>query len=176
MIREVKKIDISDEVIEIKNVNYKRLQKMGVPPIQKGIDFAFRLAASKKRTGILLALASSAPKEEIMINLKQIGLENGFDLIISGSEDLKAYKDDEGTNKPKPYIYIESAKRLGIAPEFCLVFEDTKAGIDAAASAGMIAVAVPNPFTRTHDFSNASFIIESYEELTSFDVLNMCEK
>jgi beta-phosphoglucomutase len=118
-----------------------------------------------------LALASSAPKEEILVNLKQMGLENAFDLIISGSDDLREYVDAEGTNKPKPYIYIESAKRLGISPACCLVFEDTKAGVDAAARAGMVAVAVPNQFTLTHDFSNAHQVISSYEEFSSFDVL-----
>jgi beta-phosphoglucomutase len=173
MIREAKNIDILEEVIEVKNGKYKLLQKHGVPPIPEMVSFALRLVESKQQLSVRLALASSAPKEEILANLKQIGLENAFDLIISGSDDLEAYTDAEGTNKPKPYIYIESAKRLGISPEFCLVFEDTKAGVDAAASAGMVAVAVPNQFTLTHDFSNAYRIISSYEEFASFGVLTM---
>lgn len=171
MIRDAKNMPIPDEVIEIKNVKYKHLQKQGVPPIPEMVNFALRLAKSKQELGVQLALASSAPKEEILSNLKQIGLENIFDLIISGSNDLNAYRDPEGTNKPKPYIYIESAKRLGISPEFCLVIEDTKAGVDAAASAGMIVIAVPNQFTLTHDFASAHRIIYSYKEFSSFDVL-----
>lgn len=171
MIRDAKNIDISEEVIEVKNGKYKHLQKQGVPPIPEMVSFALCLVESKQQLGIRLALASSAPKEEILLNLKQIGLENAFDLIISGSDDLNEYIDAEGTNKPKPYIYIELAKRLGISLECCLVFEDTKAGVDAAASAGMVAVAVPNQFTLTHDFSNAHRIISSYEEFSSFDVL-----
>ncbi len=171
MIREAKKMDISDEVIEVKNGKYKHLQKQGVPPIPEMVSFALRLFESKQKLGIRLALASSAPTEEILANLKQIGLEHVFDLIISGSDDLREYADAEGTNKPKPYIYIESAKRLGISPEFCLVFEDTKAGVDAAASAGMVVVAVPNQFTSTHDFVNADQIISSYEGFASLDVL-----
>ena len=171
MIRDAKNIDISEEVIEVKNDKYKHLQKQGVPPIPEMVSFALSLVEYKQQLGIRLALASSAPKEEILVNLKQIGLENAFDLIISGSDDLREYIDAEGTNKPKPYIYIESAKLLGISPEFCLVFEDTKAGVDAAASAGMVAIAVPNQFTLTHDFSNAHQIISSYEEFASFDVL-----
>lgn len=171
MIRDAKNIDISEEVIEVKNRSYKHLQKQGVPPIPEMVSFALRLVESKEQLGIRLALASSAGKEEILVNLKQIGLENAFDLIISGSDDLSEYIDAEGTNKPKPYIYIESAKQLGISPEFCLVFEDTKAGVDAAASAGMVAIAVPNQFTLTHDFSNAHQVISSYEAFASFDVL-----
>jgi HAD superfamily hydrolase (TIGR01509 family) len=38
--------------------------------------------------------------------------------------------------------------RLGVAPEFCLVFEDTDMGIQAATSAGMASVKVPPPWER----------------------------
>ncbi len=112
-----------------------------------------------------MGLASSAPHEEILNNLKQIGLSEAFDLIISGSDDLDSYVDAEGKNKPKPYIYIESAKRLGVSPSKCLVFEDTTAGIEAAFGAGMIAIAVPNRFTLHQDFSKAAQIIYSYKDL-----------
>ena len=86
------------------------------------VDFAKALSENKERLALKLGLASSAPKEEILINLKQVGLENAFDLVISGSDDLEKYIDEEGKNKPKPYIYIEAAKRLNIFPELCLVF------------------------------------------------------
>ena len=176
MIREAKNVDIPQTIIKVKTGKYRLLQKQGVPPIQEMVSFVLHLFESKQQSGIRLALASSAPKEEILANLRQIGLENAFEFIISGSDDLDAYTDIEGTNKPKPYIYIELAKRLGISPEFCLVFEDTKAGVDAAASAGMVAVAVPNRFTLTHDFSNAHRIISSYEEFTSSDILIQISK
>ena len=97
-------------------------------------------------------------------------MENAFDLVISGSDDLDDYVDAEGKNKPKPYIYIEASKRLNILPEFCLVFEDTTAGVDAAADAGMIPIAVPNQFTLNHDFSKAIRVFSSYEELPSIEV------
>ena len=142
-IKEAKKIEIPDEIIEVKNAKYKTLQSQGVPAIQAMVDFARHLSANKGRLGLALGLASSAPKAEILTNLRQIGLESAFDLVISGSDDLDDYVDAEGKNKPKPYIYIEASKRLNILPEFCLVFEDTKAGIDAAAYAGMIPIAVP---------------------------------
>jgi HAD superfamily hydrolase (TIGR01509 family) len=169
-IRQSKKIEISDEIIELKNGKYKGLQKRGVPAIQAMVDFARRLSANKSKLGLSLGLASSASKSEILTNLRQIGLENAFDLVISGSDDLDDYVDAEGVNKPKPYIYIEASKRLDILPEFCLVFEDTKAGVDAAADAGMIPIAVPNQFTLHHDFSKAIRIFSSHEDLPSIEV------
>jgi len=168
-IKQSKQIEISDEIIEIKNAKYKILQEQGVPAIQAMVDFARHLSVNKGRLGLSLGLASSAPKAEILANLRQIGLENAFDLVISGSDDLDDYVDEEGKNKPKPYIYIEASKRLNILPEFCLVFEDTKAGVDAAADAGMIPIAVPNQFTLNHDFSKALRIFASHEELFSIE-------
>lgn len=164
MIRQ-QKGDISEDVIGLKNAKYRILQKQGVLPIQEMVAFAKALSEGRKTLGIKLGLASSAPQEEILLNLQQIGLENAFDLIISGSDDLEEYEDAEGKNKPKPYIYIEAAKRLQINPSKCLVFEDTMAGVVAAASAGMIAIAVPNQFTMQQDFSNATKVIASYADL-----------
>lgn len=165
-IRQLKKMEISDEVIGLKNARYTALQKKGVPAIEAMVDFARYLSAHKSKFGLVLGLASSAPREEILANLRQIGLENAFDLVISGSDDLGDYGDPEGKNKPKPYIYMEASKRLRLPPESCLVFEDTTAGIDAAAEAGMIPIAIPNSFTRGHDFSKAAQVLSSHEELS----------
>lgn len=169
-IKRLKKVEIPEEIIEIKDSKYKMLQKQGVPRIQAMVDFARHLSANKSKLGLVLGLASSASKEEILTNLQQIGLENAFDLVISGSDDLNDYVDAEGKNKPKPYIYIEAAKRLNILPELCLVFEDTKAGVDAAADAGMIPIAIPNQFTLSHDFSKALRVFLSHEELPPIEI------
>jgi beta-phosphoglucomutase-like phosphatase (HAD superfamily) len=50
---------------------------------------------------------------------------------------------DEGLpGKPEPAIFLEAAKRMGISPEACIVFEDAPFGIEAARRAGMRAVAL----------------------------------
>ena len=98
------------------------------------------------------------------MNLKHIGLEHAFDFIVSGSDDLESYIDDQGKNKPKPYIYLEASKRLNIPPEHCLVFEDSEAGIEAATTAGMIAIAIPNWMTKEQNFSKANRVINSISE------------
>ncbi len=165
MLRKLKNLEIPEKVIEKRNSHYRLLQQEGVPPIQEMIDFARRLSKGKEKLGIKLGLASSAPMEEILHNLRQIGLDNAFDLVISGTDDLGSYSDAEGKNKPKPYIYIEAAKRLAIDPSKCLVFEDTNAGVEAAAGAGMIAIGVPNRFTIHQDFSKATQVISSNSQI-----------
>lgn len=50
---------------------------------------------------------------------------------------------DEGLpGKPEPAIFLEAARRIGVAPEHCIVFEDAPLGIEAARRAGMRAVAI----------------------------------
>jgi len=116
MIEKLKNTSIPKEVIELKNARYQILQKQGVSPINEMIAFAKRFAEEKITLGIKLGRASSAPLREILENLAQAGPENCFDLIISGSNDLDDYVDETGKNKPKPYIYIEAAKRLNVSP------------------------------------------------------------
>ncbi len=170
MIETVKNRSIPEEVIESKNAKYRILQKQGVVPIYDMIALAKRLNEKKRVLGIKLGLASSASREEILENLGQIGLKNCFDVIVSGSDDLDDYVDVEGKNKPKPYIYIEAAKRLGVTPSKCLVFEDTAAGIEAASTGGMIAIAVPNRFTLQQDFSSAAGVVYFYKNLLQEEV------
>ncbi len=170
MIEQSKKLKLPEKIMDLKNEKYKAFQKKGIEAIQPMVDFVRTLSENKQSLVLKLGLASSASKEEILNNLQQVGLENVFDLVISGCDDLEGYIDEEGKNKPKPYIYIEAAKRLNILPEFCLVFEDTAAGVDAAAGAGMTVIAVPNSLTMKQDFSKASAIFSSYNELPSIEV------
>ena len=154
-----------DEILDKKNQAYKQLQEQEIPPIKPAILLAKKLSIEKTKLNIKLALASSAPRIEILRNLKAIGLEDVFDVIISGNDDLKDIVDKEGTNKPKPYIYQRLAEWLRLKPENCVVFEDTNAGVIAAATAGMSVFAVPNRFTLYHDFSKATRILNSLAEL-----------
>jgi len=55
---------------------------------------------------------------------------------------------DEGfSGKPTPAIFLEAARRIGVAPERCIVFEDAPFGIEAARRGGMRAVAVCSTHT-----------------------------
>lgn len=162
-----KKINLpAEKVIREKNEIYKKLHLKRKPKeIRPAVLLVRELVKHKKTLNIKLGLASSPCKEEIMHNLKAVGLENAFDMIISGHDDLKDIHDPEGTNKPKPYIYQRAAKWLNVAPEKCLVFEDSSAGVISAAEAGMTVFAVPNEYTQQQDFSRAARVLKS---LSSF--------
>lgn len=165
LLQVMKGIVIPEEAIYLRREEYRKLQEQGVAPIKEMVEFVHCLSQNKAIWGIKLGLASSASTNEILVNLKQIGLDQAFDLIISGTDDLHDYENVGGKNKPKPYIYLEASKRLNISPERCLVFEDSEVGIEAASKAGMVAIAIPNWITKEQNFSKANKIIHSISEL-----------
>jgi HAD superfamily hydrolase (TIGR01509 family) len=85
------------------------------------------------------ALATSGLGDYAVACLTTTGLLSAFPLRVSGEQ--------VPHGKPAPDIFLEAARRLGIAPERCLVLEDAPHGVAAANAAGMRVIAVPNAFT-----------------------------
>lgn len=76
-----------------------------------------------------LAVATGAVRPVCEKILVQIGLADSFNTIVS-SEDVERHK-------PAPDVFLEAARRLGVEPRHCRVYEDTDPGIEAARRAGM---------------------------------------
>lgn len=155
----------SDEILAEKRAYYRELHQQGLPPIEATVDFLKRLANEKERLGFKLGVASAAIKSEILSNLRFLGIEELFDIILSGQDDLKHYADPEGVNKPKPYIYLHAMKKLGVFPAECVVIEDSSTGVNSGVSAGCFTIAIPNIYTRDQDLSNAHLRIESFADI-----------
>lgn len=154
--------DCAHELITEKSAYYRNLQLAGLPPITATIEFVHELVKAKN---VKLAVASAAKKEEILVNLRAVGIHNMFDIVLSGVEDLVEYSDPEGTNKPKPYIYLHTAKMLGVKPSECIVIEDSHTGVTAGVSAGCFTIAVPNAFSLAQNLSHAHLRIESFANI-----------
>ncbi len=92
------------------------------------------LMARAQSCGVPMAVASAAPPENIDLVLDTLGLRPHFATVISPSQGFPG--------KPHPDMFIEVARRMGVAPESCLVFEDAPNGVEAARRAGMRAVAM----------------------------------
>lgn len=84
-----------------------------------------------------LAVASGGHQAIVRKTLDALGITDKFDVIV-GAEDYRH-------GKPAPDPYLEAARRLGVEPSKCLVFEDTQTGIESAKAAGMRWVLVPPP-------------------------------
>ncbi|HQG73068.1 beta-phosphoglucomutase [Tenuifilum sp.] len=96
---------------------------------------AKELLEELRANGIKVSLGSASKNSPLI--LERIGLKNHFDAVIDGNSVTVA--------KPAPDIFLVAAKSLGVNPEFCVVFEDAEAGIEAAINAGMRTVGIGNP-------------------------------
>ncbi|PWU08677.1 MAG: HAD family phosphatase [Verrucomicrobia bacterium] len=82
-----------------------------------------------------LAIASGGSRKMIMATLETLGLVQFFDTIVCA--------EDYQHGKPAPDPFLEAARRMGVPPEDCLVFEDSPTGVAAAKAAGMDFVIIP---------------------------------
>jgi beta-phosphoglucomutase-like phosphatase (HAD superfamily) len=73
-----------------------------------------------------------------------------------------------GRGKPAPDVYLEAARRLGLAPGRCAAIEDSHSGIRSARAAGMRVIAIPNQsYPPDADaLAQAHVVIRSLDELT----------
>lgn len=106
-----------------------------------------------------IALASSSYRDAVDGVLAGLGIAHYFEVIVSGL--------DVEQVKPAPDIFLKAAHDLGVEPARCLVLEDAEKGVLAAHTAGMRCIAVPNRYTRHHDFSRATRICASLKEITA---------
>jgi HAD superfamily hydrolase (TIGR01509 family) len=103
------------------------------PPLIPGAVEAVRRIAARWP----LAIASSSNPELIAVVVAAAGLDDVFPVRVSSQEVARG--------KPSPDVYLEAARRLGVAAAGCGAVEDSHNGIRSAKAAGMFVVAVPNP-------------------------------
>ncbi len=164
--------DSTNELLEDNRAfSTQRQANYDFPGIEPTVTFLHQLAKEKELLGFKLGLASGGTKKHILRTLNRLGLDKYFDVIVSGWDDLIYYNDPEGTNKPKPYIYLHAAKLLELSPDQCVAIEDSRTGISSAVHAGCIAVAVPNTYTLKHDLTHAHLKIASFEGMSPADFL-----
>jgi HAD superfamily hydrolase (TIGR01509 family) len=143
--------EINSEVIRRMLEAYK--QEL---PLLPGAVDAVRRAAS----AFPLALASSSNRAIFEEVLELAGIADCFRVTVSSEEVARG--------KPAPDVYLEAARRLGVAPDGCTAVEDSNAGIRSAKSAAMRVVAIPNaafpPDEATLQLADA--VVRSLDDLT----------
>ncbi|MFE1946131.1 HAD family hydrolase [Streptomyces massasporeus] len=81
--------------------------------------------------GVPYCVASSGSHERIRVGHRTTGLDRWFD------EERVFSSQDVGRGKPAPDLFLHAAERMGVAPERCVVVEDSPLGVQAAVAAGM---------------------------------------
>jgi HAD superfamily hydrolase (TIGR01509 family) len=103
-------------------------------PLMPGVKEVLETLHQK---GFPLAVASSSFHEIIELILERTGLRSYFLQVVSSKE--------AGKSKPEPDVFLLAARKLGVAPSYCLVIEDSFNGIKAAKAAGMRCIAFTGP-------------------------------
>ncbi len=145
-----------DSLIELWNNMAASLYENEVPYKEGALSFLKFL----KKEGKALGIATSNSKELVEMVNKRLHFMDYIDVCVTSKEVPKG--------KPAPDIYLEVAKKLNVAPEKCLVFEDVPAGIISAKDAGMKVCGIYDEFSsrwtdRVKELSD--YYILSYKDL-----------
>lgn len=123
------------------SLHVRRLTGTGIP-LKPGV---IELLEFLDGRGLPLAVATSARRPTAENHLGKAGLLERFKAV--------ATRDDVERTKPHPDVYLEAARRLAVAPECCIAFEDSNVGLEAAHAAGTMAFMVPDlvqPLPESH--------------------------
>lgn len=120
-----------DELLAAKNRRYLDLARTTTRVYPEMRKFVELLATES----VAMAVASGSSLEAITAILSGTGLDAHLRTVVSA--------DEVGRGKPAPDVFLEAARRLGVAPGDCVVLEDAAPGAAAAHSAGMRCVAIP---------------------------------
>ncbi|MGW6567781.1 HAD family hydrolase [Streptomyces sp. NPDC054975] len=119
------------ELLDATNRSYLELARASTPVFPHMRAFVERLYA----TGVPMAVASGSSRDAIEAVLAGTGLDTFLTTLVSAEE--------VAHGKPEPDVFLEAARRRGVAPARCVVFEDAPPGALAARAAGMRCVALP---------------------------------
>ena len=126
--------DEQREFAEEKEALYRQLSVGRLAPVGGLVDLLDHLDA----TGIPVAVATSAPPDNVSHTLAELGLTSRLTCVVRS--------DQVARGKPVPDVFLAAAARLNVLPADCVAFEDAPIGILAARAAGMRTVAISNSF------------------------------
>ena len=141
-------VELTDSIVTPYFTNLETIDPM--PGVQSLIE-------SLKSENIPIALASSSASNVIEIVLHKTEFKKHFNVVVDSKM--------AGASKPEPDIFLLAAKKLGIAPESCVVIEDSTNGIRAAKSAGMFCIAYAGSGSEFQNQSQADLIISDFNEI-----------
>lgn len=149
---------LGDEKEEI----YRTIYSPEIAPV-KGLKELLELL---RKAGIRCAVGSSGCRQNVEFVLSSCKIEEYFEVKVSG--------DMVSRCKPEPEIYLTAAKALGVKPEECIIFEDARAGFEAARRAGagsIVAIATTLPSEVIQKEQLADVVVEDFSKITSIEQL-----
>jgi beta-phosphoglucomutase family hydrolase len=112
------------QIAEERDGYFHSLPASELRPVAAVVDIARRFHGQ-----LPMAVATGSTRASAESSLRAIGVLELFDAVISSQE--------AGRPKPAPDVFLIAAKRIAVAPDACVAFEDGEAGLQAARAAGM---------------------------------------
>lgn len=154
---------VGDELKKLENEKeslFREIYKNEVVTLPNYVPFLKELKANGIKTGV----ATSAPAANLELIVNALGIDTQMESLLA-SEDVSLHK-------PHPDVYLKSAERLGVAPEHCIVFEDSFSGVSAGLNAGMKVVGVLSSHTR-EELPPCALYIHDYRDIDAKTVLSL---
>ncbi len=121
--------------------------------------------AAAERHGLKRAIVSSSSQRWIDMHLKRLERAGGWDAIVTADH-------DEERAKPRPTLYLEALELLGVGADEAVAFEDSPNGAQAAKTAGIYVVGIPNSVTRDLGLAEAAdLVVDSLADLPPDELL-----
>lgn len=133
--------------------HYRQLLSEGIIPLRPGVK---RLIQEAHQEGIRLAIATTSALPNV-ISLLENNLDSAWFEIIAAGDIVPA-------KKPAPDIYNYVLEKMNLAPQDCLVIEDSHHGLQAATQANLPTIVTFNEYTKNHDFSTALLVLNHLGE------------
>ena len=124
--------------------------------------------------GLRMAVCTASTLPNIALAFELHGIDGWVEHVVSPADVTSGPGPSVPLRgKPHPDIFLEAAKRLGIAPHDCIVFEDAPLGVEAARRAGMRAVALTTTLAAEHfsGFDNILAIAPDFTTLALADLM-----
>ncbi len=147
--------DIDARIRELharKTKHYVELMRQSRVPLRPGVE---RLLREASDAGLRLAIATTTTPENVTALLSNtLGADSLDWFEVIGAGDIVPHK------KPGPDIYEFVLDRMGLSPDQCLAFEDSRNGILSSTGAGLKTLITHNGYTADDDFSGAALVID----------------
>lgn len=161
--------DIPADEVERLSREKEEIYRELYDPVMKPATGLVPLLEALKAQSVKIAVGSSAPKINVDFVLDRCGIARYFDATASGSEITHS--------KPDPEVYLLTAKKLGVEPGNCVVFEDAFVGMEAARRAGAKVVAIASTFPREmiEEKGDYDLLVDSFRDIATNQLRNLWE-
>jgi HAD superfamily hydrolase (TIGR01509 family) len=146
-------VTIQEMAVQLRSYYIKQCENSGSILIDSSVALLKELAKSHP-----VIIVSGSPHNDVENAVRIMEAEASVKFVL-GAEDYPH-------GKPAPDGFLLGAKKLGVEPKHCVVFEDSSAGVRSAKAAGMYCVALSRPVEHPQDLSPADWILEDLADFS----------